>query len=35
MNFRIEKKDGFKIAGVKEHFSMNLEESFANVPLFW
>lgn len=35
MNYRIEKRDAFKIVGVKEHFDMNLEESFQNVPLFW
>lgn len=35
MNYRIEKRDAFKIVGVKEHFDMNLEESFLNVPLFW
>ena len=35
MNYRIEKRDAFKIVGVKEHFDMSLEESFRNVPLFW
>jgi AraC family transcriptional regulator len=35
MNYRIEKKDAFKIVGVKEHFDMSLEESFRNVPMFW
>jgi AraC family transcriptional regulator len=35
MNYRIEKKGAFKIIGVKEHYSMSVEESFANVPLFW
>ncbi len=35
MNYRIEKKDSFKIVGVKEHYSINIEENFANVPLFW
>jgi AraC family transcriptional regulator len=35
MNYRIEKKDAFRIVGVKEHYSMSLEDSFANVPLFW
>jgi AraC family transcriptional regulator len=35
MNYRIEKKDAFKIVGVKEHFDMNIEESFLKVPLFW
>jgi AraC family transcriptional regulator len=35
MNYRIEKKEAFRIVGVKEHFDMNLEEAFAQVPLFW
>ena len=35
MNYRIEKKSAFKIVGVKEHYSMSVEECFANVPLFW
>lgn len=35
MNYKIEKKDAFKIIGVKEHLDMNIEESFAKVPLFW
>ncbi len=25
----------FKIAGVKEHYLMNIEECFASVPMFW
>lgn len=35
MNYRIEKKGTFKIAGVKEHYSMDIEECFVNVPLLW
>lgn len=35
MNYRIEKKEAFKIVGVKEHFEMSLDESFAKVPQFW
>ena len=35
MNYRIEKRDAFTIVGVREHFDMSLEESFANVPKFW
>lgn len=35
MNFRIEKKDSFRIVGVKEHMNMNIEESFNRVPQFW
>jgi len=35
MNFRIEKKEAFKIVGIKEHYSRGIEESFLKVPLFW
>lgn len=35
MNYRIEKRNAFKIIGAKEHFDMSLEESFQNVPMFW
>jgi len=35
MNYRIEKKEPFRIVGVKDHFDMSIEESFAKVPLFW
>jgi len=35
MDYRIEKKDTFKIVGVKEHYAMTIEESFAKIPLFW
>ncbi len=35
MNYRIEKKDAFKVVGVRQHFAMSIEDSFANVPLFW
>ncbi|MHC1682274.1 MAG: GyrI-like domain-containing protein [Clostridiaceae bacterium] len=35
MNYRIEKKESFKIVGVKEHYELNIEENFAQVPLFW
>ncbi|MCG8481841.1 MAG: AraC family transcriptional regulator [Clostridia bacterium] len=35
MNYKIMKKDAFKIIGVKERMNMNIEESFAKVPLFW
>ncbi len=35
MNYRIEKKEAFKIVGVKQHYSMSIDESFINVPLFW
>ena len=35
MNYRIEKKDPFRIVGVKEHFDLSLEEAFQKVPQFW
>ncbi|MDW7685058.1 MAG: AraC family transcriptional regulator [Bacillota bacterium] len=35
MNYRIEKKEAFRIVGVKEHYEMNIEEAFTKVPLFW
>ncbi len=35
MNYKIETKDSFKIVGVKEHMELNVEENFAQVPLFW
>lgn len=35
MNYRIEKREAFRIAGVKEHYSVNLEENFEKVPGFW
>ena len=35
MNYRVETKGPIRIAGVKRHFCMSAEESFANVPLFW
>lgn len=35
MNYRIEKKEAFKIVGVKEHYAINIDENFANVPIFW
>lgn len=35
MNYRIEKKDAFKIVGAKEHYSGGIDESFAKVPDFW
>ncbi|WP_019850177.1 AraC family transcriptional regulator [Desulfitobacterium sp. PCE1] len=35
MNYKIEKKEAFRIVGVKEHYPMNLEESFEKVPQFW
>lgn len=35
MNYRIEKKEAFKIVGVKEHYIINIEENFAGIPQFW
>lgn len=35
MNYRIEKKESFRIVGVKEQMNTNVEESFKRVPLFW
>lgn len=35
MNYRIEKKNSFKVVGVREHYEMSIEECFAKVPLFW
>lgn len=35
MTYRIEKRDAFRIVGVKEHMDLNVEENFASVPLFW
>lgn len=35
MEYKIEKKDAFRIVGVKEHLDMSIEESMARVPLFW
>ncbi len=35
MNYRIEKKDAFRIVGVKENYKLNVEENFAQIPLFW
>ena len=35
MNYRIVEKEAFRIVGVKEHYEMNVDEAFSNVPLFW
>lgn len=35
MNYRIEKKDAFRIVGAKEHMELNVEENFVRVPQFW
>ncbi len=35
MYYRIEKKEAFKIIGIKEHYTINIEENFKSIPLFW
>lgn len=35
MNYRIEKRDAFRIVGAKEHYELNVEENFAQIPAFW
>lgn len=35
MNYRIEHKEAFRIAGVMRHFKLNVEENFTEVPKFW
>lgn len=35
MNYRIEKKDSFRVVGVKEHYCINIEENFVEIPKFW
>ncbi|AVP65361.1 AraC family transcriptional regulator [Clostridium botulinum] len=35
MNYRIEKKEDFRVVGVKKHYKINIEENFAEVPIFW
>ncbi len=35
MNYRIEKKESFRIVGVSEHYDFNIEENFGKIPLFW
>ena len=35
MNYRIETKEAFRIVGMKMPLAMNVEESFAKVPVFW
>lgn len=35
MNYRIEKKDAFRIVGVKATYALNVEENFAQVPALW
>ncbi len=35
MNYKIEKKEAFRIVGAKKHFDLNVEENFKEIPLFW
>ncbi len=35
MNYRIEKKDAFRIVGAKERYALNVEENFEQIPAFW
>ena len=35
MDYRIEKKDEFRIVGAKEHYVLNVEENFTQIPAFW
>ncbi|WP_410772608.1 GyrI-like domain-containing protein [Fontibacillus sp. BL9] len=35
MNYKIEKKEAFRIVGVKESMNVNLEENFVEVPRLW
>jgi len=35
MNYKIVKKEAFRVVGVNEHFKMDIEQSFAEVPVFW
>lgn len=35
MNYRIEKKEAFRVVGIKEHMELNVEENFSRVPQFW
>ncbi len=35
MNYRIEKKAAFQIAGIKKRLPVNVEENFTEIPQFW
>ncbi len=35
MNYRIEKKNSFRVVGVKEHMLLSVEKNFARVPQLW
>lgn len=35
MNYRIEKKEAFRVVGAKKHFDLDVEKNFVQVPQFW
>ena len=35
MNYRIEKKEAFRIVGARKFFELNIDENFKEVPQFW
>lgn len=35
LNYRIEKKSAFRIVGITEHYALNIEDGFDNVPSLW
>ena len=35
MNYRIETKEAFRIIGAKKRYSMDVDENFKLIPLFW
>ena len=35
MNYKIEKKEAFRIVGVKIPLNIDIESNFAEVPVFW
>ncbi|HEY9060673.1 MAG TPA: AraC family transcriptional regulator [Pseudobacteroides sp.] len=35
MNYRIEKKEAFRVVGAKRHFDLDVEKNFVQVPKFW
>jgi AraC family transcriptional regulator len=35
MNYKVVKKEAFRIVGVSEHMEMDVEKNMARVPMFW
>lgn len=35
MNYRIEKKDSFRVVGPKIHCKLDVEQNFEEIPVFW